>query len=839
MNVDEQFSDLRILGARNQEIIELVCQHCRHAHVEKSPLMGQGMMEAATGLPLDGREIRCPHAPNGSMAGMALESVAIDFYRRNCVGCKHRDPVGLPNLKSHVEAIDKENRREAEKAAERERALEDARRTRATARRERAADEPVPSQNFVALLDGVDSAEPDERAGELLDLARAAPELCTPLVSDILVETACAAATSQLIEAIGHLWRQGRIEGNRALQASLAALRIIGPMRVAAELMVELRDHVTADGVRPAIPALLALASPPELLTNQSKPYADGLGVAIEVDLPAVLDALFPLIRSDVKHVRTFGANAAQVLLRIKPSAASVLVRPLLHALTLPGSHDSYFGSPRPALTAALRQSLIAEPTKTTATILDVGSGMSEEERETLVAIFNVERRRKRNGPTGSDVVDRAIGACVLIADGRWGEQAARAAAEALKLFASHDAEALLPHATSLLGILMGAVAQPLSVDPTPGLEHLARMGAEAMRSGRLSRLTEAIGALIEHDPTALRDQVMAILDAEDPPGEEALTLRRELVELLPAFASRQEGLVDVLPRLYSALLHQDPGVRVAGVKAWRELTRTGFVAPPELEDLILSLLSDPYVHRAMVNALLFGLDVPERHRQGAMLTVLRLATLYASHDAYFLDDVLIVAWRLSHHFNPEISGPIQRRLLTLAEHLASSSDLRRMLTGVARDVSGPEMTDRLIQVVSREIGAPDDHNLDDLLRLLRKQPCELLVQHAQTIREAGRHYHRHWPESAAPLVEILQSAGRFDLAVELAEELVAAIPDTTEQASARLSAETVLSSARVELAAVSDDPSGVQAALDCWRSGNEQLDVIRSQRIQPWDVDQ
>jgi hypothetical protein len=300
--------------------------------------------------------------------------------------------------------------------------------------------------------------------------------------------------------------------------------------------------------------------------------------------------------------------------------------------------------------------------------------------------------------------------------------------------------------------------------------------------------------------------------------------------------------LGDVLPRLYSALLHEDSGVRAAGIKAWRELARSpGFKAPTELEDLILSLLGDPYVavHTAMVTALLFGLRVPDRHLQVALLTVLKLAEVYASKDGYFLDDILSVGWRLSCRFESPISTSVQRKLLALAEHLTAASDLERMLSGLAGEVRGPEMTDRLIEAVSRDAEDPADHGLAELLRLLREQPSDLLSERVEAIRQAARRYVPLWPESAAPLVEVLQDIGRYDLAVELAEEIVGAIPDTSEQASRRVSAMTVLSAARVELAIISRDSAGVQEGLESWRTENEQLDALRRMSVQPWDVEE
>lgn len=82
-----EIEETEALGRRNQEIIDLVSQHCRNARVEKSPHFGEGMIEQLTGLPIGGREVKCPHASNPSFAGMDLEQIAADFFRQNCVEC--------------------------------------------------------------------------------------------------------------------------------------------------------------------------------------------------------------------------------------------------------------------------------------------------------------------------------------------------------------------------------------------------------------------------------------------------------------------------------------------------------------------------------------------------------------------------------------------------------------------------------------------------------------------------------------------------------------------------------------------------------------------------------
>lgn len=841
-SVDRQLGELAALGERNARIIELLTNHCGHARVEKSPHFGQGMAEAVSGLPIDGREIRCPHARNGSTAGMNLESVTVDFYRRNCAGCDHRDPVRLPNLKGLVDELDAEQARRVQAAARERTELERAREGRAARRREQVAGEADPTRRFISLLDGIDADEPDDRANQFLDIARAAPEVCTPAAAKVILETARAAPHPPLVEAIGHLQRDGRLLARDALEVALAALAQ-RPVAEAAELVAELREHVSPGAIKPAIPAILALAGPPQWIGERPTPHTAALAVAAAIDLPAVLDVLLAQVAAEDKYVRATGASAAESLLRVEPAAASVLVRPLVDALALPGSDEPYLGSPRGPLLGALRQALKADPAATSLTILNAGDRMSDDTREALVHVFDGIVSRFGEPVSDAAVIREAVQACIEIAGDRWGERAARSAADGLDRFARREPQALLPHAESLLGILMSAVAQPLPVDPVPGgMEWLARGAAEALRGGRLSKLRESIAELVKADPVTLRDPILAVIDADDPPGsDEALTLRRELVELLAAIGARPDDIPAVLPRLYSALLHEDAGVRAAGVKAWRELARMpGFQAPPELEDLLPALLTDPYlaVHRAMVAALQFGLPVPDRHLRQTLHALLQLGVYYAKEDGYFLDDVIGVAWRTSARFDPAVAGPVQRGLLELAKNLSSTWDLERLVTGPARDHRGPEMVERLVQLIGSEEN-PGDRRSDDVLRLLREQPADILSDRAQHVREAARRYLPLWNTNAAQLVEVLQCVGRNDLALELAEEVVGAIPETTEDAGRRLSALSVAAAAGAESALLAGRTDSARGLLARWKMHDETLADLRKQRVEPWDVDE
>ena len=255
------------------------------------------------------------------------------------------------------------------------------------------------------------------------------------------------------------------------------------------------------------------------------------------------------------------------------------------------------------------------------------------------------------------------------------------------------------------------------------------------MRAALVRELSGTLGTLVKADPDALRPDILTLLDATEFEGEEALSLRRALVGLLAPLSSHPDGLSMTLPRLYTALIHGDAGVRTAGIAVWRELARSRtFLAPAELEDLVPVLLADGLVHRAMISALRSGLRVPDRHVPQALMIVFQSAKWHSTNEPSFLDDVLRVAWRLSSRAEERFIEPTRRAILELAQHLASGYDLEQFLTGPASDARGPEAADRIIEALTRIAEDPIDRDLDGLLRRLREQPPELIAQRADAV---------------------------------------------------------------------------------------------------------
>jgi hypothetical protein len=117
MTLDDSIQKAVRIGERNKEIIEFAENWCGHLEVRQSGRVG--LEEIETGLPIGMRSFQCPYASAAGLAGMNLEVVALDFYDRNCVSCKERLPVRLPNLSALVGERDAAQKRDSEARASR------------------------------------------------------------------------------------------------------------------------------------------------------------------------------------------------------------------------------------------------------------------------------------------------------------------------------------------------------------------------------------------------------------------------------------------------------------------------------------------------------------------------------------------------------------------------------------------------------------------------------------------------------------------------------------------------------------------------------------------------
>jgi hypothetical protein len=269
MDMDREIQRAMDLGRSNQEVLELVRNWCAHLAVEIPPWGGVGLVEQASGLPIGMRRIRCPYARATGIAGMDLKRVTLDFYDRNCVGCKERRPVRLPNLLQLVQARDRELQRQEEQAQhagqERTRRVEErAHRRRILRERGDGA-----RAGIFDILDRLDQAPTETDHRILLETARAAADKFDAAVQEALFGLAEAGGwirTKAALEALEVV----TIDRIKLTEAALSALARGDALRTAGSIVGKWLDASHSTLLSAAMPALIYLASPSPGLHGES-----------------------------------------------------------------------------------------------------------------------------------------------------------------------------------------------------------------------------------------------------------------------------------------------------------------------------------------------------------------------------------------------------------------------------------------------------------------------------------------------------------------------------------------------------------------------------------------
>jgi hypothetical protein len=90
---------------------------------------------------------------------------------------------------------------------------------------------------------------------------------------------------------------------------------------------------------------------------------------------------------------------------------------------------------------------------------------------------------------------------------------------------------------------------------------------------------------------------------------------------------------------------------------------------------------------------------------------------------------------------------------------------------------------------------------------------------------------------SALAYVEVLQYAGCWKEAEDLAEEVLQEVPDTVEDRGVRAWVRSVAAAARLEHALAEDAANDVAQALHDWNAAVDDLESVRAEQKSPWEM--
>jgi hypothetical protein len=776
----KEFDEAVERGRSNAEAIELTRRHCRHARIQL--VGGNSMAGGMLGLPMGLMEVRCEHAPPPRTQGHVALELALAFYQANCIGCPHRNGTGeLPSLSTIAAA--RATERKAREAAERQAAEERAgrHRERLARRGQTMAGEGYVVRELAAAVDRIDRPDPrtqpltneEERAARhVLDSARGAPELFSPVLVDSLLELAADAADVTALEALAALVRAGRCPPRRALDAAFAVLRV-HRSPAAGGLMAVLEPELRPDDLPAVLDQLIALASGDEYDDWRPPASPDALIAASRVDLTTVTGRIIDHLASDDEATRQAAAEAAGILLMIDPTRVVALGTPL--AASVRGPDTGYAGDSHPAAAAlrVLAEAWRAEP-GLTRTIVESRAGEAADDARAQLARVPRSLQRFRNPwDASAAATSEAVAFVVRRAGGDWGDEAADDAARHLTDLAAELPDAVATHADELLGAILPlcapdrdtpTAAADTSVDPT--VAALERMSLQIRRDGRRHRLAQAVGRCASVKAAEVLAAVQALFSATTGDDDHDRAVRTTMIDVLEEAVS-PETLRDVLPIVYSALVDRDQGVRSAGIDLWVACAGVADPLPAELTGLSVALLQDTcvVVHRRM-------LDQLPRLRLPAELAVWLLPiaagwvlTYSQQQEPAGLEPAVWALWSLAHRVDDDAQALAWYRVAL--DHLGGCRpwERERLLTAEwpAELHAGPAWTRAALATsASPELIDYYNRRREPLLQELFDHPQRIADIPFGEIRPLSDVHGPAHPWRALEPVELLEAAGRW-----------------------------------------------------------------------------
>jgi hypothetical protein len=614
----DRIEDAVAVGQRNQKALELLHNWC--GHVQPRRHGGVGMVEAATGLPIGHFFLECPYAPAGGMAAFELTETALDFYDRNCVGCKHRKAMGFPNLS--VLLAERDARR-AQQRAERERAQHE--REQRFGARDTARQRIRPSLDAVAAttLDRIAELDRQEEgaAQRLVETAKLAPETFTPEIIGHLFELIGSQEhwlVGPCLEAVSYL----PVDGSRLCNAALAAMRSFGHGEIGGAIVGKHGAQADPSLIADALPSIVSLANPAQIRFGPGlhrEPVPGPLMELYRHHKDAVRAGIRQMLEQKRPYIAQLAARGLEALIPHDKTLASFLVPELIAKLVrsnhLLEGRDDEIEDALNDIRDVLVLSFTSDPDKVDQLIQDFLVGASDEGAAELYRIFDEVLRDVRFGrdrtepPPITPAHDVAFRRLVVAASEARSHEVERATTG----FFHGEPYDLAPLAAKHIDLLLGTAAvlearlthlreQPLDKkSPDAGMErqgklqHLANISEALVRWACLSAAKTGLGSV---------KSVLEFLRAL-PEGSDRLT--GSIIGNFHAMMRTPEGLIACLPDFYSAQVGSSQLVRSCSATSFGEMQRAARNNLPSLAfEAFCAQLNDPYVivHQTAIRAL-------------------------------------------------------------------------------------------------------------------------------------------------------------------------------------------------------------------------------------------
>jgi hypothetical protein len=823
---ERDIEDTIKIGEKNKRTAELVRNWCAHASIEK--FGGTGMIEMQTGLPIGHHSVVCPHAAARGMATWDLEDAALDFYDRNCVDCRFRKPVTLPNLSELVAARDKrrnEKRQEQDKLQQGEARRIAARESARVAIRQTLDHIAATTLDKIAELDRAK----DKTAGEVLvETARIAPDSFPPNVIEhvfSLLET----REPWLVEPTLQILSLLPVDAARLCNAALRVLDAAGPWRTAG-VVVETRA-ASADEklIAGALPALIMLASPERypFSGEPPEPLTGPLNQLYQFNKTAVRSGLKTLLGRTEAHFVDLTARGLTALAdqdsQLAAWMADDLVAKLARAKWLVQGRDRAVDTTLHHVRKVLIGAFLANPGAVDKLIAEYLDGASAEGTAELNRLYQDVLRNARRSDGQAELTDahriafrRFIVAAARADDDERGDVG----------FFHGDPYELTPIVVEEIDLLLGSAAVVDSrlteldtkpVDRTNPLAGLERMNLRSrlfhLENGFVQWACAAAGKTGRADI----EKVLTFLRALP---EDSARLRGTIVGNFNKLAATTDGLAQCLPDYYSALVGASQLVRSYAATTLGEMPSAAQKNMPSLVfEAFTALLSDPYtiVHRAAVRAL-ERFSLPDKFKDTAKRAVSDIILYYSKlrdEDEFLVTAIDLYAGRFTAQ--EKLGGSLGTRLLEILSLIPPHIVARDGRYSMREFSENPNYARFFLKQFEDDEALSIYH--EQLLEQLATDPPKHLYEERAYALEVGLKVTQRYPFAIVAFIEALTQVGAWAEAVTLSASVHDSTDDTTQNKPRKLRFALLKIACAYEAAVAGNNGDSQKALAEEWQA--------------------
>jgi hypothetical protein len=828
--VDRDFKMAIEAGELNRSTMELVRNWCSHVRVKK--FGGTGMIEQMTGLPIGNHGLECDHATAGGMYTWDLRESALDFYDRNCVDCKKRKPVGVPNLSSLIKERADQRTVEAKKvAAAQSKAAEERDARRLTRSRLREGLGPL-SSAIIDHIDEFDDQRDQEHRDRLCESARMAPEhFVAPVVTYIFELTE---REPWFVEAGLTILDHVNAEPARIARLALAPMgKVRQPIDTHARVLSSRLPHVDAAQIPDALPAIIELANPFDELPFRrdrmpvAKPeLLQGLWAIYPA---AVREGLDRLLSSRHHYEVELAARGLLALHERDPAVLKHFQRTMVskfsRAELLLDDFDEYrsaFRHLRDALVIAFGQ----WPDEIDALVQEYISASDKKTKGRAYKIYEAALRGGRHDDPPISPESRvhriSFQRLLWAATTEESEEILRCTQEMLRGQPSEMIEIARAEIDGLIGAVLLLDDRLRRHDETPApkgeifLDTLQRNNRRSTMIYLMKSLVEWASVAAKGDPVLMK-RVVALFD-QIPEGRN--DLKGIALGCIEHLSGTVEGLRLVLPHLYYGLVGPSALVRAYAAAALGEMPHEN--VPPLVFEAFSVLLWDQFVvvHHAAVRAL-GRFQLPEDLQGRASQALLNLVKYYAqrsNEDRFLVDCIGELAYELRRlgKANGKVGQYLVKVLLNV-DPLYLKNEIRSIGRALGQTEGFVDIVIKLIPHVGDQ-----DYRRDDELGLLADLPDAAILSRKTALEKLGAELAPERPWLAVYIVEALARVGAWNEARTVAEAGSSQLEPTVYNESRRIYMTFIRITAAFEQAIAESRSDDLEALTQQWEENVE-----------------